>query len=287
MTRLDSYLAEYYPEYSRSSWQKYIKQGSVKVNNEVITSSKYDLGEDDHVTYDIPEVEHEQITIPIIYEDENVLVIDKPAGILSHAKGAINEEPTVATWLLHHISEFARSDLASKESDSENNRLGIVHRLDRDTSGVMILAKNENAAKMLQKQFADRKVKKSYLAIVKGSLKHPEANIDLPIERNPKLPSQFRVGAGGKAATTHYKMIDQTKKFSLVELKPQTGRTHQLRVHTSYLNAPILGDRIYGPKADRLYLHAATLEITIPKSQRRVFKAKLPETFSIIMKSDE
>lgn len=272
MTRLDSYLAEYYPEYSRSSWQKYIKQGRVKVNNEVVISSKHDLGEDDHVTYNIPAVEHAEIAIPIIFEDENVLVVDKPAGILSHAKGVLAEEFTVADFIKPHL-----------DFETQTNRTGIVHRLDRDTSGIMITAKNQATATYLQKQFSDRSVKKIYTAIVKGSLKHSEANIDLPIERNPKLPSRFRVGAKGKAALTHYKVIGSNAKYSLLALTPKTGRTHQLRVHLNYLKAPILGDRVYGTKAARMYLHATSLELTIPRSLRKVFSSPLPEAFKEIM----
>ncbi len=270
--RLDAYMAEHYPEYSRSTWQKYIKQGSIKVNGKITLSPKQNLGEDDQVLYNIVESEQEKIAIPIIYEDKNVLVINKPAGILSHAKGVLTKEFSVA--------DFAKPYLSYK---TNSNRAGIVHRLDRDTSGVMILAKNETTAAMLQKQFANRKVKKCYEAVAKGELEHQEANIDLPIERNPKMPSQFRVGSGGKQASTHYKVLQQSKSYSLLELKPETGRTHQLRVHLAYINAPILGDRIYGKKADRLYLHAKSLEITIPEGQRKVFVSPRPGSFNLIM----
>lgn len=273
--RLDAYLAQYFPEFSRSTWQKYIKLGSVTVNDEIIASPKYTLDEDDVVAYVIADSDHKKIDFPIIYQDENVMVINKPNGILSHAKGAISEEFTVA--------DFIKPFLNYK---TITNRSGIVHRLDRDTSGIMILAKNEATASMLQKQFANRKVKKSYEAIVKGALKHQEANIDLPIERNPKLPSQFRVGSGGKAANTHYTVLKENKKLSLLELKPETGRTHQLRVHLAYIGAPIVGDRIYGKIADRLYLHAKSLEITIPTSQRRVFVSPRPKSFDALMKKD-
>ena len=265
-------MAEHYPEYSRSTWQKYIKRGDVTINGEVIVSPKHNLNEDDHVAYAITTPEQTKIDIPVIYEDRNVLVIDKPAGILTHAKGVLTEEFSVADFVKPYLSYQTTS-----------NRAGIVHRLDRDTSGVMILAKNETTAVMLQKQFASRKVKKSYEAIVKGELKHSEANIDLPIERNPKMPSQFRVGSGGKQASTHYKVLQHGKTCSLLELKPETGRTHQLRVHLSYINTPIVGDRIYGKKADRLYLHARSLEITIPTSQRKVFSSPRPGSFRLMM----
>lgn len=274
--RLDAYLAEYFPEYSRSTWQKYIKLGYVKVNDKVVKSGKYNLDEDDQVTYNIPELKAAEIDIPIIFQDENVLIINKPSGILTHSKGILAEEFTVA--------DFVRPHGTFKNA---TNRSGIVHRLDRDTSGVMILAKNDETAAMLQKQFANRKVKKSYIAIVQGSLDHQEANLDLPIERNPKLPSQFRVGPSGKSAITHYKVLKQNGNLSLLELSPETGRTHQLRVHLSYINAPIVGDRIYGKEFDRLYLHAHKLEITVPGSKRKVFAAPLPEEFEKMMEKSE
>ena len=274
--RLDIYLAKYYPEYSRSTWLKYIKSGYVKVNNENVVSGKHNIGEDDHVTYEIPDIKPQKIEIPIIYQDDNVVVINKPIGILTHAKGVLSEEFTVADFV-RPLGSFSNI----------TNRSGIVHRLDRDTSGVMILAKNDDTAAMLQKQFANRKVKKSYNAIVQGPLKHQEANIDLPIQRNPKLPSQFRVGSSGKAAITRYKVLKQNNTLSLLELIPETGRTHQLRVHLAYIHAPIIGDRIYGKKAERLYLHAKSLEITIPTSQRKVFNTPLPQSFNVLMNKDK
>ncbi len=268
--RLDSYLGQYYPEYSRSTWQKYIKAGHVKVNDETITSSKHSLGEDDQVSYGIPTVIATKATIPIIFEDENIVVINKPAGILTHAKGAIADEFTVADFIKPYLSPDLKSP---------NNRAGIVHRLDRDTSGVMILARNVAASTYLQKRFASREVKKEYIAVVQGVPKQPEAHIDLPIERNPKAPSQFRVGASGKAAQTYYKVIAERGGFSILKLIPTTGRTHQLRVHLSYIGAPVLGDRIYDKDGERLFLHAYKLEITIPDGLRKVFKATMPAEF--------
>jgi 23S rRNA-/tRNA-specific pseudouridylate synthase len=143
----------------------------------------------------------------------------------------------------------------------------------------MIGARNEATASMLQKQFADRKTKKTYIAIVVGAPKNDAARIELPIGRNPSAPSTFRVDAKGKSAITDYKVLHATDKLSMLELRPYTGRTHQLRVHTAYMNTPILGDRVYGVAADRLYLHAKQLEITIPVSDRRVFEAPLPPDF--------
>jgi 23S rRNA pseudouridine1911/1915/1917 synthase len=206
--------------------------------------------------------------LPVIYQDDNVVVIDKPAGILSHSKGAMNDEFTVA--------EFLRP-LTSYHSDP--NRPGIIHRLDRDTSGVMIGVRNDQTASLLQRQFSDRKVKKTYYAVVDGVPKQDEAVIDLPIARHPTAPSTFRVNASGKSAQTTYKVLKSDGKRSLIELKPYTGRTHQLRVHMAYLGTPIHGDKVYGKQADRLYLHAASLEITIPKGDRKVFESPVPPEF--------
>lgn len=267
--RLDAYMAEYWPEYSRSVWQKYIQAGYVSVNGAVETSTKKTLDEDDSVTYDIPSApDFTEQKLPILYQDDNVIVINKPAGVLTHSKGAMNDEFTVA--------EFFRP-FTTYHSDT--NRPGIIHRLDRDTSGVMIGVRNPETAALLQRQFADRKVKKTYIAEVVGHPKNPSAIIDLPIGRNPSTPSTFRVDANGKPAETAYQIIAETDKTSLVKLQPRTGRTHQLRVHMEYLGTPIVGDRVYGKEADRLYLHAYQLEITIPTSDRRVFTADLPAEF--------
>lgn len=262
-------MAQYWPEYSRSVWQKYIELGYVKVNGAVETSVKKMLFEDDEVTYDLPPApDHSKQTLPIIYQDDNVVVIDKPAGILTHSKGALNDEFTVA--------EFLRP-LTSYHSDT--NRPGIIHRLDRDTSGVIIGALNDETASLLQRQFSDRKVKKTYYAVVDGIPKEPEAIINLPIARHPTAPSTFRVSAGGKSAQTAYRVIATNGNKALVELKPHTGRTHQLRVHMAHIGTPIHGDRVYGKAADRLYLHAASLEITIPTSDRRTFESPVPSEF--------
>jgi len=268
--RLDSALFERYPDISRSTWQKHIKAGYIKVNKVVQTSPKYDIAASDDISVEIPKIaDYSKEELPILYIDDNVIVIDKPVGVLTHAKGAINEEFTVADFFRRYTTVGL-----------DTNRPGIVHRLDRDTSGVLIGARTEEAATLLKKQFADRKTKKTYLAVVDGHLKNDQAKVDLPIERNPSSPSTFRVGAKGKSAITEYTVLDTNDKESLVELRPLTGRTHQLRVHMSYLNTPIHGDRVYGKAADRLYLHAAKLEVTIPQSDRRVFIAPIPPEFT-------
>lgn len=267
--RLDAYMAQFWPEYSRSTWQKYIEMGLVKVNGEVATSVRHQLGEDDEVTVGtLPVASFDDETLPVVYEDEHVIVINKPAGVLTHAKGALTEEFSVA--------EFMRPKMTEKD---ETNRPGIVHRLDRATSGIIIAAKDSQTKRLLQKQFQDRKAHKTYLAVVKGTPKLTEAKIDLPIERNPKKPSSFRVGARGKSAVTVYKTLATNGTYSVLELKPQTGRTHQLRVHLAHIGCPIVGDPVYGDGKSpigRMCLHAAELEITIPEGQRKTFAAPVP-----------
>ena len=268
--RLDVYLATYYPEHSRSVWQKYIGLGYVRINGSVETVTKLHLGEDDEVSFALPEKpDYSQESLLVIYEDDDVIVIDKPAGVLTHSKGALNEEFTVA--------EFARPRTSYK---SETNRPGIVHRLDRDTSGVILVVKNDETAAYIQRQFSQRTVKKTYRAITIGVPKERAAVIDAAIGRNPKAPSTFRVDSKGKAAQTAYEVLDATDTNASLELKPHTGRTHQLRVHLSYINTAILGDRIYAKPSDRLYLHAYQLEVTLPGGKRTVFTSPIPDAFA-------
>ena len=273
--RLDLELANRFPDTSRSTWQKHIKAGHVSIAKQIELSPKKDVLPTENITVNIPDaVDFSKEELPILYLDDNIVVINKPIGILSHSKGALNDEFTVATF-------FSRYSSYNKDT----NRPGIVHRLDRDTSGVMIGARNEQTAKLLQQQFANRKTKKTYIAIVDGIAKHPEANIDLPIGRNPSAPSTFRVDSKGKSAETHYKVLDSNIKNSLVILEPLTGRTHQLRVHMNYIGNAIKGDRIYGKTSDRLYLHAKSLELTIPGGHRKVFTAPIPKKFYDIFSS--
>lgn len=267
--RLDVELAERYPEISRSTWQKYIKSGYVAINDDTVLSPKAGVTAADSISISIPEAQdYSEESLPIVYLDDNIIVINKPVGVLTHSKGAINEEFTVADFFRRYSSY-----------NTDTNRPGIVHRLDRDTSGIMVGARNPETATLLQKQFADRRAKKTYYAVVDGTLKNDKAMIDLPIGRNPSAPSTFRVDAGGKSAQTAYEVIKSNGKRSLVELRPRTGRTHQLRVHMAYLGTPIHGDRVYGVESDRLYLHAHSLEITIPTSNRQTFTAPTPPEF--------
>lgn len=275
--RLDQRVVEQVPTLTRSYGTKLILEGKVTVNGQVITKAGYKMRPGDEVA-----IEHDEelfrtipdIDVPVLYEDDDCVVIIKPEGLLTHSKGAFNPEATVATWL--------RGRLRSMEGE----RAGIVHRLDRATSGVMICAKTPEAHSWLQKQFSQRRVKKSYTAIIAGKFLHKEFIIDMPIERNPKQPQTFRVGANGKTASTECYLLAQHEQVSLVELRPFTGRTHQLRVHMSYLKHPIVGDILYkGPEADRLYLHAHTLELTLPNRERKVFEAPVPDKFAAYIKA--
>lgn len=268
--RLDIELAERFPETSRSTWQKHVKAGHVTVNGVVVESPKLDITAKDVIVVSVPELaDFSHSELPIIYIDDNVVVIDKPVGVLSHSKGALNDEFTVAEFFRRYTTY-----------NLDTNRPGIIHRLDRDTSGVMIGARNAETATLLQKQFADRKTKKTYFAVIDGLLTQDEALIDLPIARNPSAPSTFRVDPKGKTAQTSYTVIRTDGTLSLIELRPKTGRTHQLRVHMKYLNTPIHGDRVYGKESDRLYLHAHSLEITIPSGNRQVFTSPMPAEFN-------
>ena len=268
--RLDQFVAREM-NLSRKGSVDLIKGGKVKLNGQVSLKPSIKIAEVDKVKISssalkVPKLP--KLKLPVIYEDENVAVINKPMGVLTHSKGAYNPEPTVASWLESSVPAM------------KGNRAGIVHRLDRATSGVMILAKNPETLSFLQKQFSQRRTKKIYSAVIEGELTEPEAIIDMPIERNPKKPQTFRVGVNGKAAITGYKVIKTNVKSSLLELKPVTGRTHQLRVHLRQMSHPIVGDVLYGGReADRLYLHAKSLEITLPGGERKIFEAETPKQF--------
>ena len=271
--RLDSFVVGVLPRLSRAFVQKLCDGGHVYVND-VVNKAGYKLRAHDRVMIDYDPVELQlipDIDIPVLYEDADCVVMNKPAGVLTHAQGTFSPEATVATFL--------RSRLAGGFSGA---RAGVVHRLDRATSGVIIGAKNQEALSWLQKQFAQRKVKKTYVAIVQGAPKEQEAVIDMPIERNPKAPATFRVGANGKPAVTHYRVLQPGPDCSLLELKPETGRTHQLRVHLQKIGHPIIGDPLYGDGqfGDRLFLHALSLEITLPNRERKTFTAPLPPEFN-------
>ncbi len=268
--RLDAYVAQNWPDQSRSTWKKLIEAGSVRVDGTVQDSPKFNVTDDMKVEVVEPQaIDHSDSSLPVIFEDDNVIVIDKPLGVLTHSKGALNDEFTVA--------EFVRPRTSYKH---DSNRPGIIHRLDRATSGVILCVKNEETASYIAKQFSNRTVKKQYVAVTSGVPKQEQAVLDLPIARNPSAPSTFRVDVKGKTAETYMEVIKQSSDHALVRLSPKTGRTHQLRVHLAYIHTPILGDIVYGTEpADRMYLHAHSLEVTLPGGDRRIFESAIPTTF--------
>lgn len=273
--RLD-YLVAKQMGVSRSAATNLIETNKVRVDGTVKNKPSLKIDDSRNIRIEqLAQVESAELELPVIFEDENCVVIDKPPGVLAHSKGAFSSEKTVASWIKTKTKGFVK----------DNNRAGIVHRLDRGTSGVMICAKNPDTLAFFQKQFSARKVKKKYSALIVGEINPPEAIIDIPIERNPKDPKRFKAGSNGKTAKTSYKIAKSfTKKgnrFNLLELVPKTGRTHQLRVHLAYMKHPIVGDDFYGGiRADRLYLHAQSLEITLPGGERKVFDSRLPNSFA-------
>lgn len=261
--------------HSRSSIERLFDMGEVSIGGKSIkTGYKLKIGDILQVDTKLLTTEPQPIKIPVLYEDVDVIVLNKPAGILTHSKGALNIEPTVASFIKAKITD----------SKLTGNRAGIIHRLDRQTSGVIICAKNEPSLKWLQKQFSTRKVVKEYLAVVEAIPRLEQAKINAPISRNPKRPNTFKVSSSGKPAQTVYKIKKTIKKneavHSLVELKPYTGRTHQIRVHMAYIGNPLIGDAIYGKNGHKMLLHAAALEIVTPNGKKMRFTAPTPDYFA-------
>ena len=264
--RLDHMMVKIFKSYNRSTLQKFIENGFVKVDGELARKPNQKFPEGVRIDLEVPdELRNADMAPEVIYEDDKVLVVDKPAGLLSEPRGEYCPEKTLGDFGL------------------------VVHRLDRDTSGVVILAKDEETKMFLKKQFQDREVHKTYNAIVLGKPKLEKARIDLPLIRNLKRPTTFLVDANGKEAETFYEVKKSNDEYSLVELKPTTGRTHQLRVHMKYLGHPILGDPVYGELITdgsikpRLYLHAKELEIVLPSGEKKKFVAPLPQEFKDVL----
>lgn len=208
------------------------------------------------------------MNLPVIYEDDWIMVVDKPPGLLTHESDTSSQCQSVATLLQE---KFNASDI---------QRSGIVHRLDKDTSGILLVAKDANTKDYLQGQFKKRQVIKGYLAAVKGRPRLDEARLEWPIARSPKNPLKRAVRPDGKMAVSEYKVRQTRQNTSLVEVKPLTGRTHQIRVHMQYLGHPVLGDELYGPKTkglSRQFLHAYYLCFVHPEYGRLEFHSELPQ----------
>jgi 23S rRNA pseudouridine1911/1915/1917 synthase len=258
------------PEYSRSRLQSWIKQDLVLVNGGPARASHL-LKSGDTISVspaDLPPLhaKAEELPLQILYQDEDVVVVDKPAGMVVHA-GAGHSQGTLVNALLHHfgtLSTISGDDL----------RPGIVHRLDRDTSGVIVIARTDQAHQSLAAQFASRSVEKVYLALVHGHFNRPEGRITAPIARDPARRIRMTTKlATGRSALTEYKTIETFEHFSYLEVRIGTGRTHQIRVHLASLRHPIYGDAIYGAPAsplNRFFLHAHRLVFDSPSTGERI-----------------
>lgn len=281
--RLDAVLAKHFNEFSRAQWQTALNENPPMLNGKKC-NLKIKLKLHQTIKIYLPKIEVAKpiLTSPkklpeVLYEDKDVIVINKPAGLLTHPTER-SDAPSVA------------GAFASKASDSDKLRPGIVHRLDKDTSGVMILAKNIKAKEFLQSQFKNHKVKKSYLALIEGKLKQKTARIELPIARSSKQPNKMEVSAKGRSAVSQYKVIAEYPNASLVEISLLTGRTHQIRVQFAYLDHSVVGDKDYGIKKlagglDRQFLHSKTLVITLPSGDKKIFTAELPDDLNNYLKA--
>lgn len=263
--RLDSYLSEITPDFSRSKIQGLIKSGNIKINDNNKKSS-YLLKEGDKVDFEIPEINNieikaQNIPLDIIYEDENMLVVNKPSGMLTHPT-SLEKENTLVNALLYKYADNL-SDINGEF------RRGIIHRLDRNTSGLLMIAKNNKAHEFLSRQIKEHSITKKYRAIVKGVIKDDEFEISEPIGRNPNQPHKMMVRADGKPSKTVVKVLERFKDATYVELTLITGRTHQIRVHMKHINHPVFNDTLYGAgmgkvKTEEQVLQSFYLRFTKP-----------------------
>lgn len=277
--RIDKYLATELTDMSRSKIQLLIDEENILVNSKPIKSN-YKLQPNDEIKISIPEPEPidvtpEDIPLDIVYEDQDVVVVNKPQGMVVHP-AAGHSHGTLVNALLYHIDDL--SGINGKI------RPGIVHRLDKDTSGILVVAKNDEAHVKLSEQLQDRSMTRKYWTIVHGVLPHNHGTIDAPIGRDLKNRQQFTVVTGGKEAVSHFRVLERFKNYSLLEVSLETGRTHQIRVHLKYINFPVAGDEVYGPKktlkGNGQFLHAHTIEFIHPRTGELMhFEAPVPPIF--------
>jgi 23S rRNA pseudouridine1911/1915/1917 synthase len=292
--RLDKYIPQQLPDLSRSLVQRLIREGLVTVNRQTVKASrKVEIG--DAIVLRIPpleplEVRAEAIPLEVVYEDADLLVVNKPAGMVVHPAYG-HRTGTLVNAVLAHCPEIA--------DVGDTLRSGVVHRLDKETSGLIIVAKNEAAHQHLQRQFKRREVKKVYLALVEGHLEPARGLIEAPIGRDPRRRKRMAVvkaEEGGREAQTKYQVVEYfalqvggtSRLYTLVEAQPVTGRTHQVRVHFAFIGHPLVGDPVYGFRKQRLadyglpplrrqFLHAQSLGLYLPHSNQFVeFRAELP-----------
>lgn len=274
--RLDKYVCQQLPELSRSRFQKLIADGHITVNGRPAKPGlKLNIG--DKLKVAIPPTPPEQVLpedvpLDIIYEDDDLLVVDKPAGLTVHPAPG-HPGHTLVNALLSHFPRLADTGDAL--------RPGIVHRLDKDTSGLMLVAKTGKAQEHLSGQFKSHTVSKAYLALVKGHLTPEEGIIEAAMGRDPRNRKKMAVVEVGREASTEYQVVKYLGGYTLLEVRPKTGRTHQIRVHLAAIGFPVVGDKIYGVKSkylSRQFLHACRLGFSLPATGEYVeFKSELPE----------
>ncbi|MHA6251364.1 RluA family pseudouridine synthase [Oceanobacillus sp. CAU 1775] len=277
--RIDKLLTELNPDLSRSQIQTWIEEGNVEVNNKVIKAN-YKVAAGDDVQWTIPEVKQleigaENIPLDIVYEDSDLLVVNKARGMVVHPSAG-HGSGTLVNALLHHCDDL--SGIHGVE------RPGIVHRIDKDTSGLLVVAKNDKAHIGLSEQFANREVERKYVALVHGEIPHETGMIDAPIGRDPKNRQRMAVIDNGKPAITHFTVLERYPDYTYIECKLETGRTHQIRVHMRYIEFPLVGDPLYGPRKTLdlggQALHAKSIGFIHPiKKEWMQFEADIPAYF--------
>ena len=287
-TRIDLVLSLQLPEISRSFIQKLLEKGMVKVNGQVCTSKKYKGCKDDLVEVMLPEpeplkVEAENIPLDIVYEDQDLLVVNKPRGMVVHP-AAGNENGTLVNAVLYHCGD-------SLSSINGVIRPGIVHRIDKDTSGLLVVAKNDMAHESLSAQLAEHSITRRYEALVFNNFNEDSGTVNAPIGRDPyNRLRQAVTDLNSKHAVTHWKVLERFGNYTLIEAKLETGRTHQIRVHMAYIKHPLVGDGTYGPKkqpfgVEGQLLHAKILGFIHPRTGEYMeFERPHPEIFEKTLK---
>ena len=284
--RLDKFIASALPDLSRTYIQQLIEDGRVKVDG-IDRRAKFKMTPGEVVVVDVPpaKVEHlvpENIPLDILYEDADVIVLQKPAGLVVHPAPG-HPSGTLVNGLLYHAPEI---------SIGGSNRPGLVHRLDKDTSGLMVIAKSDRARNGLVQQWNDRSVRKEYIALVEGVVEPDEATIDAPIGRDPLQRQRMTTVRSGKHATTHFTVRERFATTTLLDVEIETGRTHQIRVHTAFIGHPVVGDTVYGrgrerrtglPPLTRHFLHASRLGFALPGGEEVVFDSPLPEELAAVL----
>ncbi len=285
--RLDAFLAgQLADQFSRTQIKSFIVSGKVTVNGEVQKKPKFMLYENQTVVTNfepvaIDQVRAEDIPIEVVFEDEDILVVNKPAGMVVHpACGHLSG--TLVNALLHHVKTLSKV--------GGEIRAGIIHRLDKNTSGLLVVAKNDEAHGFLAREFKHHRVRKIYWAVVKGVVQHDEMHSEEPLGRSDGDRRKVVVKPeGGRESRTHFKVLKRFKTATLVEARPETGRTHQIRVHLKHLHYPVLGDQDYGvasPLIHRQALHSKTVSFVHPRSQKKLsFDSDLPKDMKELLKS--